>query len=611
MALKSLIEALRSRAEREPDGRAYGQWGDLDVERWLSYGELEQQARAIGARLQAVGAKGARVILLYPPGFEYNAAFFGCLCGGAVAVPAYPPDPARLDRTLPRLQAIIADAQAGFVLTTSEIAGMFEAVAAHVAGLEHLKWIATDGLEDGSEWRDPQVDGDTLAFLQYTSGSTGSPKGVKLTHGNLLHNVSVIHRVSSSRRDETMVSWLPPYHDLGLIGSIIQSLVVGFPLVQMSPTDFLRRPLRWLQAISKTRASMSGGPNFAFDLCVQKVSRDQRSKLDLSSWEFAYLAGEPIRASTLERFSEAFADCGFRKEAFWPCFGLAESTLMVTHSGARSRGFCTSTLPESEAHRSPQVVGTGRAIPESEVRIVDPATRAQLADGQVGEVWCSSPSVASGYWNRAEESEQTFGARLISGEGPFLRTGDLGFLREGELFVTGRLKEVVIIRGRKHYPTDVEDTVERTHFGTSFYRAGGSAAFSAIIDEEERLFVAVELERRQRARRQESQPTDERRRGRDRRHRAFAYKGEAPAAPPEPDEIVRAVRRSIALEHGVEVAGVFLLRPGSIPKTSSGKKQRLLCRKLFLERERPSDILHAWTRDVGLASTPSGSAAAR
>ena len=601
MSARSLLTHLAARAQDTPDGRAYGDWGAHDVDAWITWGELDRRARAIAAELQRVAEPGARVLLLYPPGIEYITAFYGCLAAGAVAVPAYPPDPARLDRTLPRLQSIVHDAQASVVLTTRDIATLFESVAAHVEHLGALRWVATTDLADADAWRPPAVDEGTVAFLQYTSGSTGAPKGVRLTHGNLLHNAAQISRGGGSTPEQSIVTWLPPYHDMGLIGSLIHGLTVGCPVIQIPPAAFLMRPIRWLEAITKTRASMSGGPNFAFELCVQKITREQRATLDLSSWRVAYVGAEPVRPRTLERFVETFGECGFRREALWPCYGLAEATLMVTNR-ARETGYRTRFLGSTAT----EIVGVGFPIEGAEVRIVDPATRAALPDGTVGEIWCRSPSVAAGYWNQPAATAEVFGARLSDGEGPFLRTGDLGLVDGGELYVTGRIKEVIIVRGRKHYPSDLEDTVEKLASGASYHRAGGCVAFSSEARGEERLWLAVEVERRQRERRRSAALAPERRRGADRRHRPFLYRYEEPT-PFDPEALVKNIRRTVAAEHGVEVAGVFLLRPGAIPKTSSGKKQRLLCGRSLLDGTRAADVLHSWRLDEGQRAAPSTS----
>lgn len=599
----SLTEILRWRGEQQADREAYGEWGDFDVAAWLTYGELDRKARAIGAALQGANAAGERALLLYPPGFEYIAAFFGCLYGNVIAVPAYPPEPTRLDRTLPRLRAIIADARATIVLTTTDILSLVGLVEEHAPELAALNWIATDSLDDADAWKPLATDRETVAFLQYTSGSTGLPKGVVVTHGNLLHNSVAIQKALGSTPDTLKVSWVPPYHDMGLIGCIVQSLFVGFPLVSMSPVAFLLKPFRWLQAISKTRAHISGAPNFALDLCVQKITPEQRARLDLSCWKSLYVSAEPIRRDTLERFAGSFAECGFDRSAFYPTYGLAEATLVVA-GGAKGTGFSSTTVDSDEAHS--EVVSVGRSIaPGGEMLIVDPDTCAPLPDGRVGEIWVRSASVARGYWNRIRETDETFNAHTADGAGPYMRSGDLGFMKGDELFITGRRKEVIIVRGRKHFPTDIEDTIEKTNWNTSHYRAGGTAAFSLIDDGDERLCVAVEVERRRRDRRASQKPSEERRRGADRRSRPFAYKATADSSMLDATEVVRAIRRAIANAHGLEPWAVILLRPGAIPKTSSGKKQRVLCRKRYLEDAPHRDVLHVWRANEIIVDSPS------
>jgi len=590
MSWSSFDEVLRTRAATQPDDKLFSMWDPRVPERWLTYGELDRSARAIAAELRRSVAPGGRVLLLYPSGFDYVAAFFGCLYAGVIAVPAYPPDPGRLDRTLPRLQAIIDDAQAATVLTTKAILSFVDPILAFAPELSHLRWIGSDTLTDTSDFRPATLDERSVAFLQYTSGSTGSPKGVRVTHGNLLHNAEVIRLAAGYDHSTRMVTWLPPYHDLGLIGSLLQPVYTGFTCVMMSPVAFMLRPLRWLQAISETRGTTSGAPNFAFDLCVRKINAEQRRSLDLSSWNLAYCAGEPVRPETLSRFAQVFAECGFDKRAFMPCYGLAEATLMVSSVPAY-RGpstVYTSEVPAATVSMGPSVTG-------GDLLVVDVETGTPCDDGTVGEIWTQSGSVADGYWNRPKESEEIFGAHLADGSGPFLRTGDLGYLRDGELYVTGRVKELIIVRGRKHFPSDLEATVERTHWDASQLRAGGSAAFSVFVEGEEHLYLVIELERRLRERRASAVNADERRRGSDRRSRPFDYKPAPGPAPLTPAEFIRSIRQVIAAEHGVEPHGVALLRPGSIPKTSSGKKQRIACRKLFLSGgEKRGDVLWEW-----------------
>ncbi len=527
----------------------------------MTYAELDRQARTIAAQLQRLGAAGERVLLLYPPGLTYIAAFFGCLYAGAVAVPAYPPNPARLERTLPRLQAIVGDARPLVALSTAAICMMVEALSAQVAGFGAMRWLATDTLAEtlAEDWQEPSVGPETLAFLQYTSGSTAEPKGVMLTHGNLLHNLELIHGAFEHSAESCGVIWLPPYHDMGLIGGILQPLYGGFPVTLMSPVAFLQRPLGWLEAISRTRATTSGGPNFAYDLCVRKITPEQRAQLDLSSWRVAFNGAEPIQAATMERFTAAFSACGFRPEAFFPCYGLAEATLIVSGGTVAAppavRAFQGPALEHHQAVEAPpeqpqarRLVGCGQPGAGQQLVIAQPETGVVCPPGQVGEIWVAGPSVAQGYWGRPGETAQGFQAFLAdSGAGPFLRTGDLGFVQGGELFVTGRLKDLIIIRGRNAYPQDIELTVERCH---PALRLGCGAAFAVEVDGEERLVIVQELEHRH-------------------QH-------------PDVEQVAAAVRQVVAEQHEIHVYAVALLKTGGIPKTSSGKIQRHACRAGFL-----------------------------
>jgi acyl-CoA synthetase (AMP-forming)/AMP-acid ligase II/acyl carrier protein len=560
----TLVELSRSRAEQQGAQRAYTFLLDGEGEEaHLTYAELDRRARAIGGFLQERGARGERVLLLYAPGLDYVSAFMGCLYAGAVAVPAYPPDPMRVARTLPRLEAVIQDARARFALTTGFIQSVAESLGEQSAALAGLTWIATDTVDDGAAdgWKDPGVSRESLAFLQYTSGSTGTPKGVMLGHGNLLHNSLAIHRCFEHTEASRGVIWLPPYHDMGLIGGVLQPLCGGFPVVLLSPLDFLKRPARWLEAISRYKATTSGGPNFAFDLCVRKTTPEQREALDLSSWDVAFNGAEPVRAETMERFARAFAVSGFRKQAFYPCYGLAEATLIA--SGGRKaalpveRAYLREPLQQGQAEPAEAgtdgatvLVGCGQAVLEQEVLVVDPESRLPAPEGRLGEVWLRGASVASAYWERPEESEATFQARRAdTGEGPYLRTGDLGFLRGGELFVAGRIKDLIIIRGRNHYPQDLELTAEACH---PAMRPGCSAAFPVDADGEERLVVVMEVDRNKLT---------------------------------EPAAAIDALRRAIAQAHEVTPGTVVLIPAGGLPKTSSGKVQRRACRAMYLAGE--------------------------
>ncbi len=474
---ETLVGLLRHRASQHGESRAYTYLVDGECEEiHLTNQELDRQARAIAAQLQALGMEGQRALLLYPPGLEFIAAFFGCLYAGVTAVPAYPP---RMNRSLFRIHAIVADCGAKVALSTQ---AAYERVLPSVEDdpeLKALKWLCTDTLDDGLEngWSSPDVDGDTLAFLQYTSGSTGTPKGVMLTHSNLLHNSALIAHAFEHTRSGVGVFWLPSYHDMGLIGGILQPLYVCRPNILMSPMSFLQKPFRWLQAISRYRGTTSGGPNFAYDLCLRKVTPEQREQLDLSSWDVAFNGAEPIRPETLDQFAEMFAPCGFRREAFYPCYGLAEVTLLASGGVKRLPPVVKSydsrlmendlVAPVGEEDAGARrLVGCGQNLPDQQLLIVQPEDRVICREGEVGEIWLQSPSVAQGYWNRPEESAATFGAQLSgadAGRGSFLRTGDLGFVQDGELFCTGRLKDLIIVHGKNHYPQDIELTVAKSH----------------------------------------------------------------------------------------------------------------------------------------------------
>jgi acyl-CoA synthetase (AMP-forming)/AMP-acid ligase II len=416
----------------------------------------------------------------------------------------------------------------------------------------------------------------TLAFLQYTSGSTAEPKGVMLSHGNLMHNLDMTYHAFGIGPDSRVVIWLPPYHDMGLIGGILQPLYAGTPVILMSPLDFLQRPLRWLQAIARYQAAVSGGPNFAYDLCVRKSTPEQRAALDLSHWQKAFNGAEPIRAGTLTRFATAFAGSGFRPEAFYPCYGLAEATLIVSGGGKAKTPAVTTVqaaaLAENhvvpvaaEAEDSLTFVSCGPALGRQEIAIVHPVALSRCPAGQVGEIWLSGPSVAQGYWQRPQDTARTFLAYTAdTGEGPFLRTGDLGFLQGGELFVTGRLKDLIIIDGLNHYPQDIEVTVEQSH---PLLRPGCSAAFAVNSNGREGVVVVVEVAR----------------------PKQVAMLQESSAAGFTPDEIVKSVRRAVAQQHDLRLSEVVLLKAGTVPKTSSGKIQRHACRAGFL-----SGALEVW-----------------
>jgi acyl-CoA synthetase (AMP-forming)/AMP-acid ligase II len=564
----SLVELLRFRAAVQPREVAYTFLRDGEHEADLiTYEALDRLSRAIAVRLQRWCQPGDRALLLYPPGLEFIPAFFGCLYAQVVAVPAYPPNRTRSDRSAPRLRAIAADARPRAVLSLRELMDNFTDASETLSSSRHVEWMATNEIEqeEASEWRDPGAEGNTLAFLQYTSGSTSTPKGVMITHGNLLHNLAYAFHLGECGSSSVSVSWLPVIHDMGLIEGVLQPAFSGCPAYLMSPAAFLQRPVRWLNAISRYGGTRSGGPNFAYDLCRRRISAEERGSLDLTTWRSAYCGAEPIRHDTLRGFASAFAPAGFRSSALRPCFGLAEATLLVTAGKWTDGGSDAKTAPavDRNARTDEPVdlsrVSCGTAGCDTRVVIVEPETRRPCGPGCVGEIWVAGPSVAQGYWDRAEETAITFRALTDRGEGPFLRTGDLGFMHDGDLYVSGRLKDVLIVRGTKHYPQDLEQTTEQH----PSIRPGCSAAFSTEAGSlGDRIVIVAEADVRQLT------------------------------TPECADATIAMIRRNIAELHGVLLKAVVLVAPGAIPKTTSGKLQRFACRDAFLS-DRLS-VLAAW-----------------
>lgn len=526
---RTLAEAVL-RAERlAPDLVLYTFLADGDAQT-LTCREVAERARAVAARLVASCAPRSRILLAYPAGLAFIGAFYGCALAGMVAVPCYPPEGARKERTLPRLAGIVADARPAVLLTTRAVALGLAALAEAAPWLAALPVIATDDLEPAEGWSPAPIASEALAMIQYTSGSTAAPRGVVLTHENLVANAAAIH-CAFGVGETRGVSWLPLHHDMGLLGHVVVTMLHLVPNVFLSPLSFLARPLRWLHAISAHRATASGAPNFAYDLCVRRYTESAARGLDLSSWSVAYNGAEPVAAATMERFAERFAAHGFRAQAFHPCYGLAEASLMVT-SGAPLAG------PVIDEGR----VGCGRAVPGTEVVIVDPETCREQPEGEVGEIWVRGPSVAQGYFGDASRSRGTFDGRRASeaNGAPYLRTGDLGRLRDGELFVVGRAKDVVIVRGRNHHAHDLERTAQAAHPAVR-----DVAAFAWRMDDREGPALVVEV-------------------GFD--------------AEPDHEGIAEAVRAAITREHDVAVVELALVRRGTLPKTSSGKPMRASCR---------------------------------
>ena len=539
----------------------------------LTYGQLEQKAKAIAAYLQSVCSPQDRVLLLFPAGLDYITAFFGCLYAGVIAIPAYPPRP---NRSLNRIYNILQNAQTNIALTTSETVQSLSRQLENTPELQDLRWITTDTIDNdlATYWHEPHLDEDSIAFLQYTSGSTAEPKGVKIAYRNLLHNLEAIHRCFRHSTQSRGVIWLPPYHDMGLIGGVLQPLFGDFPVTLMSPLMFLQNPLRWLKAISRDRATTSGGPNFAYDMCVRKFKPEQLRGLDLSSWQVAFNGAEPINHETLNSFAETFAPYGFNYSAFYPCYGMAEATLIIS-GGSKNTAVVTKTVrgkaleqnkiaiaDDKEPHPH-TLVSCGRSLFDQKLAIANPETLVSCNAGEVGEIWVSGASIAQGYWRQPQISEATFNAYLKdTNEGPFLRTGDLGFISEGELFFTGRLKDMIVIKGRNHYPQDIEKTVQET---TSWIRPSCVASFSIELQGEEKLVVLAEVERTYWS-----------------KNRSKDSNGSTAKDMISVKDLTQLIRREISKNHDLQTHSTLLLKPGSLPKTSSGKIQRHACRAEFL-----------------------------
>jgi acyl-CoA synthetase (AMP-forming)/AMP-acid ligase II len=551
-------EVLSRRAAESPRATAFEYLtdGEQASER-VSYSELDDAAGRVAATLrQQVGA-GATAVLLFPPGLDFLRAFFGCLYARVVPVPTYPPLAFNTAQSLPRLAAVVRDARPRAVLTTRAVsAALVDGILQHLEPGYPLRRIdVEDALRQADRYVDPDVGGDTVALLQYTSGSTSSPRGVVVTHANLIANERAM-KIGMQHPDPTVcVSWLPVYHDAGLIGMVLYSLFVGMPCVLMSPLHFIQRPVRWLRAMSRYGASYSGAPNFAYDLCLRKVSAEERAILDLSHWQVGFNGAEPVRANTIRRFAETFAASGLRPDCLRPSYGLAEGTLMVsggaggpfTKTVSRSayeQGFVEAPRGEGDAR---VLVSSGRPMGDVKVAIVDVESCAPCAPARVGEIWVAGASVSSGYWGRPAETKATFGFRLDGhSDGPFLRTGDLGFVDEGLLYVAGRLKDVVVVRGRKLHPQDIEEAIEAQVPGI---RPDSTIAFGIDDADQEAIVVVTSA-----------------------------------AASPTPDiqGIIRRIRKVVVEEQQETPGAIVLIRSGTLPKTSSGKRARQACRRAFL-----------------------------
>jgi amino acid adenylation domain-containing protein/non-ribosomal peptide synthase protein (TIGR01720 family) len=556
----TLTDIVRYRAENQRNQKAYTFLKDGDIEEVsYTYETLDIRARAIAAWLQTKVQQGDRVMLLYHQGLDFISAFYGCLYAGVIAVPGYPPE--KQHRRTTRLQAVVKDAGAKIAITTSDVIASLEMEdGKSLVGLD-MEWYLTDTLSDtwAKSWSPPLIHRDTVTYLQYSSGSTGDPKGIMVSHGNMLDNSAIICDRLQHTRDDVSVSWLPIFHDLGLIGCVIQPMYVGFHAVSLSPYQYVVNPYLWLKAIDRFRGTTTCCPNFGFDLCVRKISQVQRASLDLSSWRVAVNCAEPVRHRTLEKFTEVFSPYGFRAEAHYPMYGMAETTLYIAGGRWKEKPVYQSVsitdlnnrdVRLSESEDSRVVVSCGTSGDGLTIKCVDPEKRTLCEPNRVGEIWVKGSSVAHGYWNKPEQTKEDFSAWL-DGDGPYLRTGDLGYFIEDELFIAGRYKDLVIIRGRNLYPQDLELTVESC---SSFLRPGCGAAFSVDIDDEEKLVIVQEI------RTDAEELVDI-------------------------SQLARQIQQAISAEHGVSCYEIVFIKENSVQKTSSGKIQRRACKKIYLANQ--------------------------
>ncbi|CAM2005619.1 AMP-binding protein [Acanthopleuribacter pedis] len=557
----NLVTRLRDLADNQGEKPAFDFLNEQSLETTqLRFSDLDLRARAVAGAIQQAGIRERALLLFDRPG-DFVGTFFGCLYAGVVPVPAYPPtaNPAHWQR----LERIAVDAAVDGLLSSSKLLPAIESALQHKPTFSRVRLLAVDSLDDSaaSFWQPPTLSGDSLAFLQYTSGSTGDPKGVQVTHANLMANIGTFGREFGFHRESHMVSWLPLFHDMGLIGCMLGPAIVGCRAFLMSPTSFIKNPVRWLQSITRFGGTISGGPNFAYDLCSHKITEEQQAALDLSTWEVAFNASEPIRAATLKRFAKRFAAAGLRGSALKPSYGLAEATLFVcgvaTNSLAETRTVSAKALAANQTAPEPvdaadrlELVASGRINRDQQVRIVAPESLETRPDGEIGEIWVQGSGVTLGYRNRPEQNQRDFAAHTAEGDGPYLRTGDLGFVQAGSLYVTGRIKDLLIFNGRNLYPSDIEHTVERTAPGL---RPGCGAAVSVAGEAGEELVILQEI--------------------------APRHFDESRA-----DDTVQAIREKVWHLHGVQPVAVVLLPPKSIPKTSCGKLQRYQARRGFLDR---------------------------
>ncbi len=553
----SFIEILEKRAIKSPTQIAYTFIENgLENDNELSYESLYSRVKNIAALIQSKNLKGNAIILLYRPSLDYVVGYFACLFAGAIAVPVHTPTSKKINS---QLLSIITNSNSKAILTTENVANDLSHKIIEALPNNQLKIIITDVFNASikAEYTPHYPNPKDIAFLQYTSGSTSAPKGVVITHYNLMTNSQSIKEKFGHTTDTNAVIWLPPYHDMGLIGGILQPLYVGFPVVLMSPFDVIQKPLRWLQAISKYKANTSGSPDFFYDLCVNKIQDEDSENLDLSSWDVAFSGGEIVRKETIESFSNKFKRCGFQKTSFLSAYGMAEATLIISSNHKNvapsylkvDKEKLTKGKVEVSTNKinAKTLVGSGSVIKNSKISVINTKTNKECEEREIGEVWFSGPSMTKEYVNNIEATKKSLEKSLaIYPNKKFLRTGDLGFIHKGELFITGREKDMIIIRGRNYYPQDIEWCVAESHV---YLAKNRGATFSIDDDKEEKLVIVQELVR--------------------------GYKEESL------EDVFLSIRKNISSEFNLKVTAIVLVRPYSILKTSSGKIRRQACKKAY------------------------------
>lgn len=568
---ESLVEIIGKRSLIQPDDVVYRYLGDGVTEtESFTFKEIDRVACSIAAELSKRLSKGDRVVLLFPQGLKYVAALYGCFYGGFIAIPAYPP---RRNRKMDRVKSIIEDSGATAGLVTEDVYKTIERNFAEDDNLKGLEWFKYENISNHPNPApvDTLPKPDDVAFIQYTSGSTGNPKGVMITHKNIIYNSEFIRRSFGFEENTIGVNWLPIFHDMGLVGGIFQAAYLGLVNIGMPPVAFLKNPLNWFKAIDRYKATTGGGPNFGYDYCVQKIKPEEVKGLDLSSIKNFYCGGEPVRKKTFEDFHAAFSQAKVRSNQMFAVYGMAETTLIVTGKDPASEPSYLRVDQEalsknrlvivSPEEKGIDLVSNGHVWMDTKVTIVNSDTFEELDENTIGEVWISGPTVAKGYWNKPEETQRTFNAFTKGGSGPWLRSGDLGFLYKGELYITGRLKDLIIIRGVNYYPNDIEYSVQQVH---EAFKPNSGAAFSIVKDGIEKLVIVQELER--------------------------AYLRNT-----DYDELMSLIRKTVADEFEMEVYAIVLIRTGSIPLTSSGKIQRRQTRYEYLTGK--LNVVASWQLD--------------